>query len=77
MTQILTRTLNEEVFCLPASRPLGLGVEALLRVREVLGSNPWREMEIGKNFKNLPVKYFKKSFLTTLRGILLSHEKFF
>ena len=36
----------------------GLGVEALLRVREVPGSNPGGNMELGQNFKNPPVKYF-------------------
>ena len=40
-----------------ASSLRGLGVEASLRVWEVLGSNPGGNMEIGQNFKNLPVKY--------------------
>ena len=35
----------------------GLGVWFSLRVREVPGSNPGGNMEIGQNFKNLPVKY--------------------
>lgn len=63
---------------MPASITCGLGVEVSIRVRKILGSNPSREMDVGQNFKNLPVKYFlKKMFLSTLRGILLGHEKFF
>ena len=55
-----------------------LGVEALLSAQKVLGSNPGRGIGIGQTFKNLPVKYLKKNFfLSTFRGILLSHEKFF
>ena len=64
-------------FCQCISSLCGLGVEVSRRVQEVPGSNPGWEMDFGQNFKNFPVKYFKKNFLSTLRGILFSHEKSF